>query len=44
MYFEELEDVEFCEMETGKYFRAVGEIEENGNPVVLIEKVEVDYE
>lgn len=41
---EEFADVEFCNVETGEYFRVIGVTEERGKPVVLIEKVETDYE
>jgi len=33
-----LEDVEFCNMETGEYFRAVAIHQESTGPVVIIEK------
>lgn len=44
MNWRELKDVEFCNMETGEYFKAVGETEENGKTIVIIEKVEIEYE
>lgn len=44
MDLEELKDIEFCNTETGEYFRAIGITEESGKTIVMIEKAEVDYE
>lgn len=44
MGLEDLKDIEFCNMETGEYFKAIGITEENGKTVVMVEKAENDYE
>lgn len=44
MDLRDFENVEFCNMETGEYFKAIGITEESGKTVVMIEEAEDDYE
>lgn len=44
MDLKDFENVEFCNMETGEYFTAIGVTEESGKTVVMIEKADIDDE